>query len=270
MRRAILRLPCLAMLLSAGCWDSTAAVYDPYYYDYGYYDAYYYSYDTAYAYTWVDPIYDDFYAFAVTPAPTTPFDATAAAAKIASTANTYYLPAGCAQATSSGGTVSYAFNNCSGPGGLVGLNGNVTLTLSSSQSQLSFSATSSGLSINGDPYNLNLQGTGTQAGTQRVLTLTSGSFSPSRLDSRSATATASWTKGSGCFTVNGQSQSTRGDKSATATLTDYNRCTNQCPTSGTVTVETSSGVFTANFDGGATTQVSGPNGSAQTYDLRCQ
>jgi hypothetical protein len=258
--KAMVSLVALAM---SGC---ASTYYDPYYYDYAYYDPYWYGYDAYYAYSWVDP-YGVYYFSA--PAAQA-IDLNAAAAAIAQRADTYFTPAGCAGATASGATVNYNFNNCEGAFGLKSVSGAVTLQLSDSNGQLAFTATSTNLTAGGSPFILDLSGTATRAGTQRVVTTRSHSRDPDKVDSRDEQMTITWEQGSGCVTINGQGGSTRGDLVTTSTITNYQRCENQCPTAGKVTVENNkNGAFTAEFNGTSMVKVTAPNGNTKDYDLKC-
>jgi hypothetical protein len=246
---------------SIGCYST----YDPYYSDYAYYDPYYYGYDSYYTYSYIDPYGVYYYSTPTTQA----IDLNAAAASIADRANTYYTPAGCAMATASGPSVSYTFNNCDGAFGMKSVSGAAKLDLSESNGQLGFTASSTDLTVDGHPYLLDLNGTATRAGTQRSVTMTSHSRATDQVDSRDANITMTWEQGSGCVTLNGQGGSTRGDKTTTSTITNYQRCMNQCPTAGKVTVEAKGDVFTTEFNGTSTAVVKAPNGDTKNYDLKC-
>lgn len=261
MKRLMAMVGFLAVAIT-GCYST----YDPYYYDYAYYDPYYYGDDAYYAYTWVDPYGVYYYSTPTAQA----IDLNAAAAAIANRANTYYTPAGCAVATASGPSVSYTFNNCDGAFGLMSVSGSVKLDLSESNGQLGFAASSTDLSVDGRPYVLDLSGTATQAGTQRSVTMTSHSRATDQVDSRDAQMTITWEQGTECVTINGQGGSTRGDLTTTSTITNYQRCMNQCPTAGKVTVEAKGDVFTTEFNGTSTAVVRAPNGDTKNYDLKCQ
>ncbi|MCY1036683.1 hypothetical protein OV207_34925 [Corallococcus sp. BB11-1] len=264
----------LSLLASAGCADT---YYDPYYYDTAYYDPYYGAYDAAWSYAWVDPVYGYWYYSLPVRSRSidrgqlqAPVDVNAAAAQLAANASSTFTPAGCATATSSGATVNYALDNCTAPIGLDQLSGNVQLVLSDNQGQLAIAATSTDLSINGAPYNLSMQivGSPPEAG-QRKVTITSTSFSPERFDTRSSESTVTWAEGSGCFTLNGRSGSTRDNFSATTTISGYQRCDNQCPSAGTVTAVTTEGTFSTSFDGSNTINVSTPSDETRTYTIDC-
>ncbi|PTL79480.1 hypothetical protein [Vitiosangium sp. GDMCC 1.1324] len=259
--KALMSLFVVAM---TGCYST----YDPYYYDYAYYDPYYYGYDAYYAYSWVDP-YGVYYYSAPTPMQNT-IDLNAAATAIANRADAYYTPAGCAVATASGPTVNYTFNNCEGAFGLTSVSGAVKLELSESNGQLVLTGTSTDLTAGGHPFVLDLKATATRSGTQRAVTMTSHSHATDQVDSRDAQITMTWEQGSGCVTMNGQSGSTRGDKTVTSTITNYQRCQNQCPSAGKVTVDGKDGAFTTEFNGTSTVKVTGPNGDTKTYDFQCQ
>ncbi|KFA88680.1 hypothetical protein [Archangium violaceum] len=252
----------LFAMTMTGCY---ATYYDPYYYDYAYYDPYWYGYDAYYAYSWVDP-YGVYYFSAPV---TAQVDVNAAATAIADRANTYYTPAGCAGAVASGSTVTYNFNNCSGAFGLNSVSGTVRLELSETNGQLVLKASSTDLTAGGRPYILDLDAVATRSGTQRVVTMTSRSRSPDTADSRNEQITMNWEQGSGCVTMNGQGGSTRDDLTTTATVSNFQRCENQCPSAGKVTVESKDGAFTTEFNGSSTATVTGPDGDTKRYELNC-
>ncbi|GMT98551.1 hypothetical protein KH5H1_26700 [Corallococcus caeni] len=267
----------LSLLAITGCADDDV-FYDPYYYDSAYYDPYYGAYDAAWSYAWVDPVYSYWY-YSIgrllplstgSGQPQAPVDVNAAAAQLAANASSNFTPAGCATATASGATVNYTFNNCAAPVVLQQISGNVQLVLADNQGQLSMNATSSNLSINGAPFNLSMQITGSPPnGNQRQVTIASNSFSPDRFDTRSSQSTVTWVAGSGCFTLDSQSTGTRNGLSSSTTVSGYQRCANQCPSAGSVTTQTSSGTFTSSFNGSSTITVTGPNGNTQSYSLGC-
>ncbi|WP_223636117.1 hypothetical protein [Corallococcus sp. EGB] len=261
-----------SLALGAGLGCSTT--YDPYYYDDAYYDPYYGAYDAAWSYAWIDPVYGSWYLSL----PALPrvlrqqanTDPNAAAAQLAANANAAFTPAGCATATASGATVNYTFNNCTAAISLTQISGNVQVALSNNQGQLAATATSNNLSINGEPYTLSMQIVASPPqGDQRKVTITSNSFSPAHLDSRSNQGTVTWVAGSGCITVDSQAQSTRGSLSSTTTVSGYQRCDHQCPTAGSVQVHTSEGTFTTTFNGSNSVQVSAPNGDTRSFNLNC-
>ncbi|WP_375754475.1 hypothetical protein [Corallococcus exercitus] len=265
----------LSLLAITGCSDD---VYDGYYYDTAYYDPYYGAYDAAWSYYWVDPVYGYWYysiggvlpQSTVSGLPQAPVDVNAAAAQLAANASSTFTPAGCATATASGATVNYTLDNCAAQVALQQISGDVQVVLADNQGQLSINATSSNLTINGAPYNLSMQvASSSPEGDQRKVTITSNSYSPDRFDSRSSESTITWVSGSGCFTLDGQSRSTRGDRNATTTVSGYQRCANQCPSAGTVTTQTSEGTFSSSFNGSNTLEVTSPGDDTQTYSLDC-
>jgi hypothetical protein len=265
----------LGAVVGSSCYNGTYDYYDPYYYDYAYYDPYYYGYDTAYAYSWVDPIYDDFYSWAQGGGPSQPpnvIDLASVASTIAARTTDYY-GAGCVTAAPSGPTVSFAFMGCTGPLGVEAISGNVLLTLSQSGDQIVMTATSTDLTVGGEPYILDLDATAagaSSAGKPGVLTISSRSRSPARLYSRQTQATVTWERGGDCVDVEGQGQSARGTLSATATLSGFRICGDSCPASGTLVVNAPSGGFTASFDGSNKVAVTAPNGDTRTYNLNCR
>ncbi len=252
----------LFAVVMTGCYST----YDPYYYDYTYYDPYWYGYDAYYTYGWVDPY--GVYYFSDLGAMQSP-DLNAAATAIANRASTYFTPTGCVVATASGPKVSYNFNNCDGPFGLTSVSGTLQLGLSQNNGQLVLTATSSDLTAGGHPFMLDMTATATRTGTQRSVTVTSHSHSPELADSRDAQFTMNWEQGSGCVTLDGQSNASRGNLSTSSTVTGYQRCVDQCPSAGKVEVTTNSGVFTTQFNGSSKIEVTAPDGNKKSYDLHC-
>ncbi|HVG64301.1 MAG TPA: hypothetical protein VNA24_37415 [Hyalangium sp.] len=262
MKRFKVAVVSLFAVAMGGCSDT----YDPYYYDYTYYDPYWYAYDSYYVYGWVDPYGVYYYSDPTAQV----IDLNAAATAIASRASTYYTPAGCAVVTASGPTVSYVFDDCEGSYGLTSVSGAVKLELSESDGQLAFAATSTDLTVGGEPFILDMNGTATAAGNQRTVMVRSRSRAPERVDSRDVQMTMAWEQGSGCVTLNGSGGSTRDGMTTTSTITDYRRCVGQCPSSGKVTVDGEDGVFTTEFNGSNTAVVRDPGGDTKNYDLQCQ
>jgi hypothetical protein len=260
------RFKALVALLFAVVMPGCYTYYPPYYYDYAYYDPYWYGYDAYYVYSWVDP-YGVYYFSSPT---AQVIDLNAAATAIASRADTYFTPAGCAGATASGSTVNYNFNNCTAGFGVTSVSGQVRLELAENNGQLVLTATSTNLTIGGHPFILDLTATATRSGNERTVTILSHSRAPEQTDTREAQITMNWVQGSGCVTLNGQSTSRRDDQSTTSTVSGLQRCTNQCPSAGTVTVVTNSGTFSTVFDGSSSIEVTDPNGDTKTYELQCQ
>ncbi len=111
--------------------------------------------------------------------------------------------------------------------------------------------------------------TPTSRSLKRAVTMTSRSHSPDLVDSRNEQISMNWEQGSGCVTLNGQGGSTRGGLTTTATLTGVQRCENQCPSAGKVTVESKNGVFSTEFNGTSSVNVTDPDGETKRYELNC-
>lgn len=262
----------LSAVLATGCY--VGAYYDPYYYDSVYYSPYWYGYGAGFVYSWYSPVGVVIVGLngtgTGTGAQTQAIDLNATAAQIAKDANdTVFSPAGCAHATASGATVSYAFSDCTGPEGMRTINGQMTVTLADDNGQLRVTATSNALQVNGKPFFVDSVSTLTSSGNQRTASVISHSRDPNQADSRQAQFTVSWSEGSNCVQVDGQDTTTRGNLSATGTLAGYQRCTARCPTAGKMTVSNTDGPFTGSFDGSPTLKVVGPNGDTKDYQLQC-
>lgn len=255
----------VATVALTGCYDDA----DPYYYDYAYYDPYYYWYDASYAYSWYDP-YGVYYFAATGQTQASTIDLTAAASSIATRAAAYYTPSGCVTATPAGASVTFVYDGCTTAFDRRTVSGTVVLNLAQENEQLRFTANSSDLVVGGRPLILELSAAATAAGTQRAVTLESKTRHPDATDSRQTLGTLTWEQGSDCITINAQGSSTRGELTSRSTISNLQRCGTQCPSAGTVTVDSPDGVLTANFAGEGDVRVQGPNGGDErVFDLQC-
>lgn len=274
LRAMTLSIGCVLVLMGcAGDDDDDADADEAYYSDVVYYDPYWYTYDAALSYTWVDPWGVTYFEAASeidsASARPTKVDLAALATGIANVATTRFTPAGCASAAASGATVEMDFADCRGPLALGSISGHLTVALSESNGQVTLTSTSRDLTVNDSPFVIDSVATITSAGTQRSLSVVSRSRSTQRVDSRDAQFTVTWTQGSGCVDVNGQSSTARGDRTATSTLQGYRRCANECPTAGTLTVVSEGRQYTATFDGSNSLHVTLPDGDTTTVPLGC-
>jgi len=233
--------------------------------------------------------YDAAWSFAVSDAFTTPFlgaifikghprpkqavvvfDPVAAANTIAASATTYYSPASCVTAISTGPTATLKLNSCNGPVGLTELNGTVTATFNTGGSGPQFTLTSSDLEISGVPYTLNATGIISDSNNTRTVTLNSMSVRSNASTTRSWQGTISWTKGNPCLTVNGTGTQLLNNTTYATTMNGYERCSGQCPTAGTLTSSgPNGGTATITFNNSATPGFTDSNGTNGAISISC-
>src|SRR5690606_22492615 len=99
---------------------------------------------------------------------TDPADAATAAADAA---GTFFSPSDCVTALAEQGVVTYSLDNCSGPYGLTGLNGQAVVTYSLAGSVLTANLTSTALSVNDGTMTLNASATLDTSGPRKSMTV---------------------------------------------------------------------------------------------------
>lgn len=193
--------------------------------------------------------------------------AAAAAARVGG----HLTPAGCLTSTITANTVSYVFNNCTGPRGLLTLNGTIsgvyTLT---APNQVHAVLSSTGFQVNQATLNLNATIDAVKQGTVKraeISSQTSGTGPRGNTVSRAGDYTVSWDSATSCFTLDGTTGSTR---LTSTTVTDFKRCDAKCPVSGTVVHTGARGnTITLVYDGSASAQWSTSKGRSGTLALKC-
>ena len=150
----------------------------------------------------------------------------------------YFQPAGCLQVTvdASKQSASYAFSGCTGPLGLVELTGTITVDWQLAQNQLTLDYSAQGFHINAATID-SWQATAvvTANGNQRDLTWNatlSGTTGRGRAFTRTNQKDVKWTVGVPCLAISGQSTGNIVGAKLQTTFTDYQRCTDSCPQSG--------------------------------------
>ncbi len=164
-------------------------------------------------------------------------------------ATTFYQPAGCLTVTHDdvAKTIAYAFNGCSGKLGLLEITGTVVADYAqSTATELRVLFTADKLKINRAVIDWSASANITANGDSRNMVWSGkvhGVTGSGRALERTNTKTISWTKGTQCITVNGQSQGNLSGRELTTVVENFKRCEGECPEAG--------GKIT----------VSGPNGS---------
>ncbi len=202
-------------------------------------------------------------------------NAASAASAASTTMGTWFTPAGCIKAIQSGALVTYEFTNCTGPLGLVGVNGKMEATYSVTAGGVQISVKSVGLKI-GKTYVTQTGGaTVTFSGTTRTLKWTGafkGKTNRGNLDlTHSSDYTLDYDTATSCMKVNGTGQTTLGTRKMTSTTKDYERCGNvwKCPKSGTITAiaDISKLSISLKYLGSGQVKITGPGGKSYEYKM---
>jgi hypothetical protein len=150
----------------------------------------------------------------------------------------YFQPAGCLQVTEdkANAQVTYAFNACTGPLGLVELTGTVTVDWQLSASQLTLSFSAQGFKINRATID-SWQATAviTPNGNQRSMTwnaMLSGTTGNGRAFNRTNQKSVQWTVGVECLSASGQSSGDILGANLQTSVISWQRCADSCPQGG--------------------------------------
>ena len=202
-------------------------------------------------------------------------------------AKSFYQPAGCLVVANdtAASTATYTFTDCTGPYGLVSVNGSVSVVYSApsaTELKLSFSIT--------EPFTLtgaggkqatitdwaataDITASGTDL-TTRTLQWNgrlSGTTRRGTAFDHSSTWMVSWTVGGDCISESGTSSGAAGDLSVTTTVTDFQACAGSCPASGseiTITDTTHGDTYDLKY-GKDTATYTGPLNKMYTYTPLC-
>ena len=202
-------------------------------------------------------------------------------------ATSYYQPAGCLVVTddTAASTATYAFHDCTGPHGLVTVDGTINVAYSapsSTELKLSFSIT--------EPFTI----TGVK-GRQAILdtwaatadiTASGADLATRTLDwsgrlvgqtrrgvafDHSSSWELSWTLGGDCLGESGTSSGTAGKLAVTTTVKDFQVCDDSCPAAGSeITVADSTNHLSYDVTYGTDTATyTGPLGKKYSYEPLC-
>jgi hypothetical protein len=190
-----------------------------------------------------------------------------AAAADAATITGLFMPAGCATTTTNLNVVTYTFNNCTGPYGLLKLNGTLTATLkpmAGGQVQITLAATGFKLATLTTSVNATaLVTTGVTQDSAMVTSTSSATNARGETAVHSGSYTAGWN--STCLTLNGSFMTTLGTSKGTASwatqISNFQECSGMCPAQGgSVTVTGSGGgSVTVHYTNGSTAEVTSTN-----------
>ena len=150
----------------------------------------------------------------------------------------FFQPAGCVQVTVDKvkEQASYVFTNCTGPLGLVELNGTVDANWQVAAGKLTINFSAQGFKINRATIDSwTATAVVTANGNDRTLTWNaqlSGRTGSGRAFQRTNQKTLDWTVGVACLGVSGQSSGNILGAHLQTTIVSYQRCADSCPQSG--------------------------------------
>jgi hypothetical protein len=155
-----------------------------------------------------------------------------------SNVGTWFIPAGCIQATvdPTNQKATYVFTACTGPLGLVELDGTVDVTWTSTATGLTLAYAAQGFKINHSTID-SWQATAviTASGADRHMTWSaqlSGTTARGRSFTRTNNKVIDWTVGQPCISVSGESDGTVTGVELKTTIVSYSRCAAECPQAG--------------------------------------
>lgn len=188
-----------------------------------------------------------------------------------------FLPAGCLTISTDAAAMqsTYTFAGCTGPLGLVHLQGTITVGWQVAPSTLTLDFSAQNFAINGATIT-SWQATSvvTATGAARAMTWNAqlaGTTASGRAFSRTNQKNLSWTVGQACLAVSGQSNGTITGVHLQTTLTSYQRCQGACPQAGSeinVTNEDNGSSIDIVYDGGRMADLT-IHGKSETISLLC-
>lgn len=186
---------------------------------------------------------------------------------------TRMTPSGCVVATQAGATVTYVLTNCTGPWGLVKVNGTLTAVYSRGQGgAVQVVITGTGIKANSATFNVNATVTATQAaGVKRaqVVSQSTGTGPRGAAIERNGSYTVTWDAATECITLDGTWETTVGLRTWNTAVTAFKKCAGACPAAGgSIVVSATRLTVSLSYDGSATAQWTANNRSG-TVKLLC-
>ncbi len=183
---------------------------------------------------------------------------------------------GCAVVTSSGANITATYNNCSGPRGLVHVDGQLDMTVAVLLTgAISIHATATGFQVNSASLDIAADATYARSGTSRSLTVTTdGSGTGPRGNSidHKGDYTLTWDPSTSCASIDGSWSTDFSNASGAASRSNdvnLSKCTGACPT-GSMTHHSIRGAsLTLTFDGTAVATWSASGGASGRVALAC-
>jgi hypothetical protein len=184
-------------------------------------------------------------------------------------------PAGCVTSTRAGATVTYVFTNCTGPYGLVKLNGTVVAVYSPKPGGVVQAVvTSTGFKANELTFDLNATVLASETNGVKKADVTvqaEGTGPRGGTVERQGAYVATYDAAAGCVTLDGAWQTKAGLRTSSTVMAGYKRCKGSCPAAGGTITHTGPQrvVTTLSYDGSAVASWSTSSGRSGTLNLRC-
>lgn len=191
-----------------------------------------------------------------------------------------FFPVGCRTSVKTGTTVTYTFDHCTGPLGLLEISGEVVVKFAArTGGGLDIQFDSVGLTLNGKPVTQTARVGIGFSGTTKTVT-SKGTFTGTTKRGYPIVHNTDYAivsdSTSGCVEIDGSSATdiTRPDVVVhlTTVISGYKRCgaRNACPQSGTVTFTNAKKLsVTLKYLGGRSVEITSPHGTTTDYKLTC-
>jgi len=179
-------------------------------------------------------------------------------------------PPGCETATQAGSIVTYVFNECTGPRGLVHLTGKLVVSYTVDTAGVHAHATATDFHVNESTVSIDATAVYKEsAGTKTVTVATSGSGTgPLGHElSHQGNYTLTWT--GTCHTLDGTWSTTANGLSRSTTVSNLSRCQGFCPAAGGVVSHTYRNGATITLTYQGATVMWAVNGKSGTIQLVC-
>jgi hypothetical protein len=194
------------------------------------------------------------------------------AARVAARIPAYFSPASCVSASSAGAVATVVLNQCNGPLGARNISGTFTATYGQSNGGFTLGVQATGVNINGRTGQWQVNGTATRSAASWTLAaMSSGTLTGLAGNSvnRNAQVTINWVPGSGCISADSQGSVVVNGTTYASRLSGYQRCTNACPTAGTLSLDGPNQDVSVTFDGSSSPTVTSTNGNSAELNLAC-
>lgn len=197
-------------------------------------------------------------------------------ALIGDSAKAIYFPRSCLTVTSDSATktVTYVFDSCAGPNGILKLTGTMIATYEVSPDKLVFNITGTNLIVNQSTVDWSARAEVTASGAARTMVwhgTLSGETARGKAFDRTNDSTLSWRLAERCLALSGVSEGHVRGRYLRTDVTDFKRCQGSCPEAGgRITISNEAKVkVEIRFDGTSRATYATPKGSVM-FDLACK